>query len=246
MNSTFDRRPAAPACISHNQRIRRAAAIVVAAALVGAHVAGDALTQSASAARPEILSEAVLDRLPSEWRAPAAKHVRATPAEQRRFLALSEEVLRQTLARLLARVPAADSFLKTQLSKDMSPLVRTTITQTIAADTRWMSLPETPAMIERVVTTDPDPKVSLAALESLRRWRMRRLTSLLNERVAEAVDRNDSASLGRLLAEQERWLSLERGTMLPAFVRDPVPVFTVCHRIAACASWLSEISGPAR
>ena len=131
------------------------------------------------------------------------------------------------MARLLVRVPAADSFLKTQLSKDASPLVRTTITQTIAADTRWMSLPETPGMIERVVATDPDPKVSLAALESLRRWRMRHLRSMLNERVTEAVGRNDTASLGRLLDEQERWLSLERGTMLPAFVRNPVPVFTV-------------------
>jgi hypothetical protein len=67
---------------------------------------------------------------------------------------------------------------------------------------------------------------------------MRQLTTVLNERVASGIARNDPSALGRLLEEQERWISLERGTMLPAFVRDPVPPFTVLpsdRRIRAVA-----------
>ncbi len=127
---------------------------------------------------------------------------------------------------MLARLPAADDFLKAQLTKDTSPRVRTTIAQAMAGDTRWMSHPETAALIESVVASDPDPTVSLAALESLRRWRMRRLTTLLNERVASATKSGEVKALDRLLDEQERWISLERGTMLPAFIRAPVPVFS--------------------
>ncbi len=201
-------------------------ALGLAGALLLVQATGDARQQPDSASAPVVLSEPVLTRLPSDWRAPVSRHVRATPGEQQRFLTVSAEVLRQTLARLLARVPAADSFLKAQLAKDASPLVRTTILQTIAADPRWMSMPDTPALIEGVVTSDAEPKVSMAALEALRRWRMRSLNALLNRRVGAAIASKDDTALPRLLDEQERWLSLERGTMLPAFLRSPVPMFT--------------------
>jgi tartrate-resistant acid phosphatase type 5 len=90
-----------------------------------------------------------------------------------------------------------------------------------------MALPATAALIESVVVSDPEPTVSLAALEALRRWRMRRLNVLLNERVATETKSSGSTSLDVLLDAQERWVSLERGTMLPAFVRSPAPHFTV-------------------
>ena len=190
-------------------------------------LSGEAWRQPETASAPIVLSESVLQRLPLDWRAPASRHVRATPAEQQRFLTVSEEVLRQTLARLLIRVPAADAFIKAKLQSDPSPLVRTTITQAIAADARWISMPDAPGLIEAVVASDPDPKVSMAALEALRRRHMRSLNGLLNKRVSAAIASKDEAALTRLLDEQERWLSLERGTMLPAFVRAPVPAFTV-------------------
>jgi tartrate-resistant acid phosphatase type 5 len=89
-----------------------------------------------------------------------------------------------------------------------------------------MALPESAALLEGVVAADPDPTVSLAALEALRRWRMRRLNTLLNERVGTATKSGDPASVEPLLDAQERWISLERGTMLPAFLRSPAPHFT--------------------
>ena len=99
-----------------------------------------------------------------------------------------------------------------------------TIVQAIAGDSRWRDLEDTPTLLEGVVARDPDPVVSLAALESLRRLRMRELNGLLNERISLAAGRGDTSPTVAQLAEaQERWIALERGSMLPAFMRTPPP-----------------------
>jgi tartrate-resistant acid phosphatase type 5 len=173
------------------------------------------------------LTDSVLAKLPPDWR-DMALHIKASEQEQQRYLKLSDVVLRQTVARLLTRTHSADSFIKTQLTADPAPAVRTAIVQAMAADSRWNALPETPALIEGVVARDPDVAVSLTALETLRRWRTRELSALLGERLAAATKRgDDAASMARLVDAQERWISLERGTMLPAFMRTPPPVFSV-------------------
>jgi len=198
----------------------------IVALMVGLTLTGQPL---AVEQRPELqpLGDPILAKLPESWRE-MARLIRASDAEQQRFVKLSDVPLRQALARLLTRTHSADNFLKTQLTSDPSSAVRTAIVTAIAADARWSAMPDTPTLIEGVVARDPDPAVSLAALETLRRWRMRQLNGLLNERVASAMKRGeDPAAEGRLLEAQERWISLERGTMLPAFLRTPPPVFSV-------------------
>jgi tartrate-resistant acid phosphatase type 5 len=173
------------------------------------------------------LSPVVLAKLPQNWR-DVAKHVKATDQEQQRFLKMSDVVLRQNLTRILVRSRVADGFLKEQLTKDPSSAVRVTIVQAIAGDSRWRALVDTPTLLEGVVARDPDPVVSLAALESLRRLRMRELNGLLNERISVAAGRGDtSPAVAQLTEAQERWISLERGSMIPAFLRTPPPAFTV-------------------
>jgi tartrate-resistant acid phosphatase type 5 len=180
----------------------------------------------ASAPEAVPLSPAVLAKLPLDWR-DVAKHVKAIDQEQQRFLKLSDVVLRQTVARILIRSRAADGFLKAQLAEESSSAVRITIVQAIAGDSRWRDLEDTPALLEGVVARDPDPVVSLAALEGLRRLRMRKLNGLLNERISLAAGRGDtSPAVAQLTEAQERWISLERGSMLPAFMRTPPPVFS--------------------
>ena len=203
----------------------RFTALAIAAGLMFAQSRGSAAFQSASNPNTVALSDAVLHRLPADWRPVVSKHVKATLEEQKRFLTVPEEVLRQNMARFLARVSSADEFLKTQLLKDPSPRVRTTIAQTIALDARWIALPDTAITLETVVASDPDASVSIAALEGLRRARMRRLSAMLNERIKAAGASADATTATKLRDEQERWISLERGTMLPAFLRTPPPVF---------------------
>jgi hypothetical protein len=200
-----------------------AGVLVVALGLVTPLVA----VQQATAPPAVPLSPAVLAKLPPDWREPAAA-ITATESDQQRFLTVSDEGFRVALARLLVRQPSADAFVKTKLVNDPAPTVRRAIVQTIGNDTRWLSLPDTAGLIEGAVARDPDATVSLAALEALRRFRMRGLNTLLNERAAAAHQRgDDSKALAQLAEEQERWLALERGTMLPAFLRTPPPAFAV-------------------
>jgi tartrate-resistant acid phosphatase type 5 len=173
------------------------------------------------------LFDAVLAKLPAPWREVSAAHVKASESEQQRFLRQSDVVLRQVFARMLVRVPALDAFIRQQLIADESPAVRITLVQLIAADARWSAMPDTAAIIERSVSSDPDHTVSIAALETLRRARMRTLNSLLTERVARAKTAGPGAALEALANEQQRWTNLERGVMLPAFMQEPPPVFAV-------------------
>ena len=213
--------------------------------LLAVVVAGRPLSTQQGAA-PELLplSSALLSKLPPDWRE-LATHIKATDAEQQRFLKLSDVVFRQTVARLLTRIRPADAFVRTQIAADPSPAVRTALVQAIAADARWSALPETALLIEGVVARDPDPAVSLTALEVLRRRRMRELNALLDARLSAAVRGGaDAAAIARLTEAQERWFALERGTMLPAFLRTPPPVFSVkpaerrceCSRLAISAT----------
>src|SRR5262245_12683832 len=192
-----------------------AGVLVVALGLVTPLVA----VQQTTAPPAAPLSPTVLAKLPPDWREPAAA-ITATESDQQRFVTVSDEAFRVALARLLVRQPSADAFVKTKLVNDPAPAVRRAIVQTIGNDTRWLSLPDTAALIEGAVARDPDATVSLAALEALRRFRMRGLNTLLNERAAAARQRgDDNKALAQLAEEQERWLALERGTMLPAFLR---------------------------
>src|SRR5215510_10276249 len=92
-----------------------ASALVLLASLTASGVAPG---QQAAQPRTVALSDAVLERLPAEWRPPASKLIKATPEEQQRFLTAPEEALRQTIVRLLVKSPAADAFLKSQIVKD--------------------------------------------------------------------------------------------------------------------------------
>lgn len=174
---------------------------------------------------PGPAADAILNRLPLEWRDRVKTIPAITDAQQKQMLAMSDDALRQAFARLLARRADADGFLRDRLRGDPSALVRRTLAQVIGADARWLALPDTVPLLESVVAGDPDAGVSLAALEAVRRWRMRGLNGLLTQRLASARGRGDGAAVKQLAEEADRWISLERGTMLPAFLREGPPVF---------------------
>lgn len=171
-------------------------------------------------------AETLAAKLPPEWREPVAL-LTIREAQQAQILALAPDALRQNLARQLVRVPAADDFVRAQLKADPAPRVRTAIVNAIAADARWAAMPDTYRLLEGVVASDPDVAVSLGALDILRRSRIRGLSTLVANRLTVARANGDAAAVARLIEEADRWISLERGTMLPAFLREPPPVFSV-------------------
>lgn len=184
------------------------------------------LRSSAAQAQPDAPSEALLAKLPVDWHA-LMTLLTITPAQQKTLLAGTDEAARQAIVRTLARRPEADAFIKTKLASDPSPRVRSAIVQILGNDARWIAAPDTAATLERVLTSDPDTTVSLAALEALRRWRMRDLNALLTTRIEMAKQAGDPGRLEQLREEQDRWFSLERGNAFPSFMRTAPPVFTV-------------------
>lgn len=179
------------------------------------------------AVQPPAAPPAFLTKLPPDWHDPVTRLLVIPESQHAPLAALADDVLRQSLIRQLIRSPAADEFVRRQLTADPSPRVRSAIVQGIAGNERWSAMPDTTALVERVVASDPAPGVSLAALELLRRARVRGLSALLSSRLAAAKASGDAAGVARLTEEYERWIALERGTMLPAFLREPVPAFRV-------------------
>jgi hypothetical protein len=198
--------------------------IVVVLGLAGASPVIRA-SQQAGSAGPG-LSDALVNRLPVEWRELAKRFVTPSATQATQLPAGTDEALRIAVARQLVRRAEADQLLTDQVRRDPSTAVRVAITQAIAADTRWLNRPATQPLLESLAVSDPRVEVSLAALEGLRRWRMRQLSLLLDKRIATAAASGDLESTPVLAEEQERWISLERGTMLPAFLREPPDVFS--------------------
>ena len=211
-----------------------AVCFAIAGAAVGTLAAPIGLSGGTQTAGPQVAppnaqaaTDALLNRLPAEWRDRARPVVTFSAAQLIQLPRASDDALRQAVARLLVRRPEADEFLKAQLRLDPSPAVRTAIAQAIGGDARWLAIADTASALQQAVATDPDAGVSIAALEALRRWRMTGLNRLLAARIVTARDNGKPGDLQRLAAEQERWISLERGVMLPAFLRTPPPVFAV-------------------
>jgi tartrate-resistant acid phosphatase type 5 len=68
------------------------------------------------------------------------------------------------------------------------------------------------------------------ALNRLRVQRLYEVRQSLNKRLALAKQNGNEAEWRKLAQEQERWISLVNGTMLPSFMRVPPPLFTVKPR----------------
>ena len=151
-------------------------------------------------------------------RLPAAMRAKATT-----LLKSTDVAERVRLVTELAREEVARAFLLAQLPVDRDVLVRRAIVDRLGRidDARVRT------MLERRVIEEPDALVAVLALERLRQQRMGALRTLLVKRLALMTGTDDAATVDRLAREEERWISLERGTMLPAFLREPPPLFTL-------------------
>ncbi|HEV8484002.1 MAG TPA: metallophosphoesterase [Blastocatellia bacterium] len=177
-------------------------------------LAGSAACQSAHGTATVQIDAAKLNTLKVELR-----------AKGQELIGESDEVKRAKLATDLARADAAGAmeFLLAVLSVDPSARVRLVIIDNLGR----LSNPRVREALERHTATDPDVGVARLALERLRGQRSLEMRELLRRRIDLARTKGDDAGLRLLYAEDERWTSLVRGTMLPAFMRVPPAVFSL-------------------
>lgn len=150
------------------------------------------------------------------------------PALRERALALlkqSDENERVKIVQDLVRmdVAGATDFLLEVLERDSSPKVRYAIINRVGRRPQA----KVREALERHAASDPDARVSLLALERVRGQQNQEMRKLLNRRMEAAKKSGDKEAWRLLAQEDERWISLVRGTMLPSFLRIPPARFSV-------------------
>ncbi len=132
---------------------------------------------------------------------------------------------RADLADELAREEPADvmEFLLALLDADSSALVRRAIVSRLGR----VSTPQMRQALERHAASDSDVGVAELSLDRLRALILRDTEQLLLNRMELARRSSDAVGLRELRQEQERWIALVNGVMLPSFLRAVPPVFSV-------------------
>jgi tartrate-resistant acid phosphatase type 5 len=193
---------------------RSLSALVLSIMLAAGAITAQQASPKPPAAKPVAASPAALAA-----RLPAAARAKATT-----LLKSKDVPERVRLARELARdEPAARAFLLAQLPADRDVLVRRVIVDVLGR----VDDPRVRTMLEQRVTEEPDVLVAMLALERLRLQRVASMRVLLSKRLELSRKTEDREMLERLASEDERWISLERGTMLPAFMREPPRLFSL-------------------
>ncbi len=118
---------------------------------------------------------------------------------------------------------AAREFLLAVLESDPAAVVRGAIIDQMGDDPH----PLMRQSLARLAAADADVQVALMALDKLRLQQMQDLKWLLARRMELARQSNDANAWRTLAQEEERWISLINGTMLPAFLRTPPAAFSL-------------------
>src|SRR6266545_966501 len=114
-------------------------------------------------------------------------------------------------------------FLISVLDSDRSARVRRVMINVLGKYPR----PEVHRALSNHAVSDPDVGVAILALDKLRLQQTQEMRKLLLQRMEMARQSGDEASFRQLAQEHERWVSLTRGTMLPAFLRIVPPIFSL-------------------
>jgi len=143
----------------------------------------------------------------------------------RAVLAEADDAKRASLASELARKDAAGSaeFLLALLETERSSRVREAILNRIGG----LNHPGVRQTLVRMAASDPDPRLSLLALERIRNTAAQRTLRLLDQRMKLARETGDQVQIQFLAKEQERWVVHARGSRLPGFFHTPPAVFSV-------------------
>lgn len=158
--------------------------------------------------------EDLAKRLPAEQR-PLAQTLLTSTDSQKRREAGSE----------LADSPSATEFILALLVGEKDPQVMRYILMSVVWRPHLSGEPRTREVLRYVVDTHPEPVVVSSAVEQLRALSMRELRALVSGRVARERRGGHDALVAGLAPVEDRAVNLDRGLMLPTFLRRSPPVF---------------------
>jgi hypothetical protein len=153
-----------------------------------------------------------INKLPTRLRPAATAMVSATSEGEKQRLI---EILGDSTL-----VPMQELFLR-MLDRERFASVRLELLRYI---NRYPS-PDMEPVFDRLAKNDPDPAVAVEALEGLRAVQVLKLRGILTRRLRRSRTGSDAWNL--FAEADERWISVIRGTMLPGFLRQPPPLFSV-------------------
>jgi len=159
-------------------------------------------------------TDSLLNKLPTNLRERGQAILTATDVKVR--TQLTDDLARQEST-------AAQDFLLGVLATDPAATVRRAILSRLGNRNN----PAIQQALERHAASDADVDVALFALNRLRQQRILEVRQALTKRLEMAQSSGNEAELLKLRQEQERWISLVNGTMLPAFMRIPPPLFAL-------------------
>ncbi len=185
-----------------------------------------AMVLGCCAARAETPAASPFERLSPEVRTAAERWLHPAAADLGSLEPLSTGDLRQHVLLALAAVPEAAGFVLSDLPNEPQT-TNLLVLKIVNFQDSWAADPDAAGALKALAEKTPDAGLSVAYLDSARRLEMKHLHAILTARLAEARARGDAASLRMLEGQDENWTILERGAMLPAFLRVPPPVFSV-------------------
>jgi hypothetical protein len=137
-------------------------------------------------------------------------------ADVRKRAALADELAR-------SHAEAARDFLLALVEQEQSALVRRRVLDRLGRINDAAIV----ASLERRAASDPDPHVAITAYRRLRLRRTADLLALFEKRLKMAEEAGDMEALKLLAEEQAYAITVAKGGMLPSFLQQPPPRFSL-------------------
>src|SRR6202021_3830617 len=155
------------------------------------------VAQAPSKPQPIPLSDSILARIPTEYRAEAKAKIQQSEEIQQQAEKMPDDDLVLSVLPVLGDMPSESAFLFDRLAKEPSATLRIDLIQ--ALDKTWHGEGQDVSVLESHASSDPDVTVSIAAIEMLKTIRIDSLNRLLNARLGAAVAGGDLPSAGLAL-----------------------------------------------
>jgi tartrate-resistant acid phosphatase type 5 len=182
--------------------------------------------EDAAPPRPVAPIEAVAARLPPEVGEAARKWLHEDDKDLKALLAFSPGDLEQEVMVDLASEPSAAQFVLARMASETAKTDQLII-KAVVFEPFWVDEHGVVEGLQKLAESTQDPDLMLLFLDAERRMEAKRLRGILTARIAAAREAGDGKALATLAEADERWIMLERGASIPAFLCKVPPVFPV-------------------